>query len=105
MRAHMAHMMPCVPLVAENPRRRRGFDEFFAVGGGVVVVDAKDALDPADDAADRAADDGADRAGASVALIKAVRGAARNALRVRRGGGEDCKSRNDDRDANFARCL
>ena len=90
--------MADVAPVAVDPRRR-GFGVFIIAS--VVVVDAKDALDTADDAADRAADDGADRSGAAVAFIKTMRGAAWNALRVRRRGGKDCKDRTDDRGANF----
>jgi hypothetical protein len=67
----------------------------------VTVVNAKDTLDPADNATDRAADDRTDRPGPAIALIEAVRGAAGNALRLGRGGREDCKNRTDDRDANF----
>ena len=92
--------MADVPLVAIDPRRRRGIGIVFVVAG-VVVVNAEDALEAADDATDCAADDGADRSGAAVAFIKAVRGAAGNALRMRRGGGEDCNYRADDRNAKF----
>jgi hypothetical protein len=93
--------MAGVPPVAIDPRRR-SFDEFIgAILAGVVVVDAKDALDPANDATDRAADNGADRSGAAVAFIKTVRRAARNALRMCRSGSKDCKNRTDDRNANF----
>ena len=95
----MAPRMANVVPVAIEPRRR-GFGIFIFSGAIVVVVDAKHALDPADDAPDRAADDGADRSGAAVAFIKTVRGAAGNALRMCRSGGEDCKNRTDDRNAN-----
>ena len=96
----MARVMG-VPPVAIDPRWR-GFDELIgAVLAGVVVIDAKDALDPADDTTDRAADDGADRSGAAVAFIKAVRSAAGNALRMCRNGSENCKNRTGDRNANF----
>jgi hypothetical protein len=94
--ARMTH----VPLMAIDPRRR-GFGKLFIViVASVVVIDAKDALDAPDDATDRAADDGADRSGAAIAFIETVRGTAGDALRVRRGGGEDCKNRTDDRNAN-----
>ena len=100
----MACVVAGVPPVAIDPRRR-SFDEFIgallALLAGVVVIDAKDALDPADNATDRAADNGADRSGAAVAFIKTVRRAARNALRMCRSGSEDCKNRTDDRNANF----
>ena len=92
--------MADVPLVAIDPRRRRGIDIVFVVAG-VVMVDAEHALDAADHATDRAADDGADRSGAAVAFIKTMRGAAGNALRMRRRSGEDCKNRADDRYAKF----
>jgi len=92
--------MADVAPMAIDPRRR-GFGKFLTVASAsVVVVDAKDALDSADDATDRAADDGTDRSGAAVALMKTVRSAAGNALRMRRSGGEDCKNRTDDRNAN-----
>ena len=100
--AHMARLAD-VPAVAIDPRRR-SFDEFIFIGAilaGVIVIDAKDALEPADNATDRAADNGADRSGAAVAFIKTVRRAARNALRMCRCGSEDCKNRTDDRNANF----
>ena len=99
MRTHvtrMAHM----PLVAMDPRRRRGIG-ILIVAARVTVIDAKDTFDPADNATDRAADDRADRPGPAIALIEAVRGATRNALRLGRGGRKDCKNRTDDRDANF----
>ena len=97
----MVTRMADVPPVTIDPRRR-SFDEFIrAFLAGVVVIDAKDALDPADDATDRAADNGADRSGAAVAFIKTMRGAAGNALRLCRGGGEDCQNRTDDRNAKF----
>ena len=92
----MADVVP----VAIDPRRGRGFGIVLAVAG-VVVIDAKDALDPADDATDRTADHGADRAGAAVAFIKAVGGTTGNTLRVCRRGGEDCKNRTDERNAKF----
>jgi hypothetical protein len=96
----MAHMAG-VPPVAIDPRRR-SFDKFVgAFLAGVVVIDAKDALDPADNATDRAADDGADRSGTAVAFIKAVRRAAWNALRMCRSSSENCENRTDDRNANF----
>lgn len=91
----MAH----VPLVAIDPWRR-GIGKFIIVAL-VTVIDAEDTLDPADDTTDCAADNCTDRASAAVALIKAVRGAAGHALRLGRSGGEDCKNRTDDRDANF----
>src|SRR5882672_7320453 len=91
--------MADVPLVAID-RRRRSIGIVFVVAG-VVVVDAEHALEAADDATDRAADDGADRSGAAVAFIKTMRGAAGNALRLCRGGGEDCQNRTDDRNAKF----
>ena len=80
--------------------RRRGIGKLI-IGALVTVIDAKDTLDPADDAADRAADDRTDRPSAAVALIEAMWGAAGNALRLGRGGGEDCKNRTDERNANF----
>jgi hypothetical protein len=92
--------MADVPLVAIDPRRRRGIGVLI-VAALVTVIDAKDTFDPADDATDRAADDRTDRPSAAVALIKAVRRAAGNALRLGRSGGEDCKNRTDERDANF----
>ena len=98
MRAHVTRMAD-VPLMAIDPRRR-GIGKLI-VAALVTVIDAKDTLNPADDAADRAADDRTDRPSAAVALIEAVRGAAGNALRMRRRGGEDCKNRTDQRDANF----
>lgn len=67
----------------------------------MVVVDAEDALDPADHAADRAANNGADRAGAAVALVEAMRDATRDALRLRRIGGQNCNDSTHDRNANF----
>jgi hypothetical protein len=99
-RAHMARRVPRVaPMVIEP--RRRSFGVFIITFLAIVVmVDAQHALDPADDATDRAADNGADRSGAAVAFIKAVRRAARNTLRMCRGGSEDCKNRTDDRNAN-----
>ena len=47
------------------------------------MVDAEHALDAADHAANRGADHRADRPRDAVALVKAVRGPARNALRLR----------------------
>ena len=47
------------------------------------MVDAEHALDAADHAANRGADHRADRARDAVALVKAVRGPTRNALRLR----------------------
>ena len=47
------------------------------------MVNAEHALDPADHAANRGADHRADRARDAVAFVKAVRGPARNALRLR----------------------
>ena len=97
----MPRVVAGVPPVAIDPRRR-GFDEFIgALLAGVVVIDAEDALDPADNATDRAADNGADRSGAAVAFIETVRRAAGNTLRMCRRGSEDCKNRTDDRNANF----
>src|SRR6185369_6094147 len=62
-------------------RRRRLFE--FRIGDAVRMVDAEHAFDAADHAADRGADHRADRAGDAVALLKPVRGSARNALRLR----------------------
>ena len=98
MRPHVTRMAD-VPLMAIDPRRR-GIGKLI-VAALVTVIDAKNTLDPADDATDRAADDRADRPSAAVALIEAMCGAAGNALRLGRGGGEDCKNRTDERDANF----
>ena len=96
----MARRMPGVAPMAIEPRRRSFGIFIIAVLAIVVVVDAKHALDTADDATDRAADDRADRSGTAVALIKSVCGAAGNALRMCCGGSEDCKNRTDDRNAN-----
>jgi hypothetical protein len=91
----MAH----VPLVAIDPRRR-GFGKLI-VAAIVTMIDAENTLDPADDATDRAADNRTDRPGPAVALVETMRRAAGNALRLGRSGGEDCKNRTDERNANF----
>lgn len=68
--------------LAMTIRRRRGV---LAIRiGDRALVDAEHALDAADHAADRRADHGADRARDAVAFMEPVRGAARNALRLRR---------------------
>src|SRR5262245_44314628 len=72
-------MMPGGVAVATDRRRRRD-----RIGGLVDVVDSEQAFDAADRAADGTADDGANRTGNATALIEAVRGAAGNALRLRR---------------------
>lgn len=92
--------MPGVAPMAIEPRRRSFGVFIIAVLAIVVVVDTEHALDTADDATDRAADDRADRSGTAVALIKSVRGAAGNALRMCRRSGEDCENRTDDHNAN-----
>src|SRR5947209_14718190 len=71
-------MMP--RLVAIGARRRRLFE--FRIARGP-MGDAEHAFDAADHAADRRADDRADRACDAVALMKSVRRAPRDALRLR----------------------
>jgi hypothetical protein len=66
--------------------------------GRRLVIDAEDALNPADHAADDAADHGANGSRAPIALIDTVGDAAGNALRLRRHGceanhGENTKSK------------
>jgi hypothetical protein len=60
----------------------------------IAAIDAKDALDAADDAADRAADNSADRAGNPATFRDAMGDTARNALSLRgdrsRQCGEQC---------------
>ena len=66
------------------PRRdARAIDRLILV---VARADAQDALDAANDAANDGADDRTDRAGAPVAFMEAVGGAAGNALRLRGEG-------------------
>jgi hypothetical protein len=57
---------------------------------GLIGVHPQKALDPADDAADRASDHRADRAGASIAFIDAMRDAAGYALSVCRERSREC---------------
>src|SRR4051812_46527505 len=91
--------MPLVVLDA----RRRGFGEIIVAV--VVMVDAEDTLDSADDTPDRAANDRTDRPGAAVAFLETMRGAAGNALRLRRTRGENCKNGSDEGKANFHEVL
>jgi hypothetical protein len=57
--------------------------------GCVAVIDAEHALDAADRAADRSTNYGADGTGDAAAFMKAMRGAAGNALRLR--GERECE--------------
>src|SRR5215475_15800339 len=72
-------VMPGVAAVAIDWRWR-----LDRIGRLVDVVDSEQAFDAADRAADGTADHGANRTGNATAFIEAVRGAPRNALRLRR---------------------
>src|SRR5262245_45022202 len=74
-------VVPVMPGVAAVAIDRRRLDR---IGRLVDVVDAEQAFDAADRAADGTADHGADRTGNATAFIEAVRGAAGDALRLRR---------------------
>ena len=66
-------------LVTIGARRRR----LLKLHGSAMLVDTEHAFDAADHAADRRPDDRADRTRDPVALVKSMRRAARNALRLR----------------------
>lgn len=78
--------MPQRSPVAMHPGRRLRV-------GSVGRLDAEQALDAADDTADRAADDGPDRSRGLATLIDTMRDAAGNTLRLRR---ERRSERRDD---------
>src|SRR4051794_27669318 len=71
------------PHLAMAIGRRRRFGE-IRIRDAMLIVDPEHALDAADHTADRGADHGADRPRDAAAFVKSMRGAARDALRLRR---------------------